>query len=66
MKRPVKSVKTQEYTQFLGELKQRIDLARLNAARAVNQNLILLYWDIGRGIVERAGGDPIRTVLRAR
>ena len=36
MKRPVKSAKTQEYTQFLGELKQRIALARLNAARAVN------------------------------
>lgn len=53
MKRPVKSAKTQEYTQFLGELKQRIALARLNAARAVNQNLILLYWDIGRGIVEK-------------
>ncbi len=53
MNRPVKSAKTQEYTQFLGELKQRIALARLNAARAVNQELILLYWDIGRGIVEK-------------
>jgi DUF1016 N-terminal domain len=53
MKRPVKSAKTQEYALFLGELKQRIALARLSAARAVNQNLILLYWDIGRGIVEK-------------
>jgi predicted nuclease of restriction endonuclease-like (RecB) superfamily len=34
-------------------LKQRIASARLHAARAVNQDLILLYWDIGRGIVER-------------
>ena len=53
MKRPVKSAKTREYTQFLGTLKQRIALARLSAARAANRDLILLYWDIGRGIVEK-------------
>lgn len=44
---------TREYAQFVTELKQRITSARLHAARAVNQDLILLYWDIGRGIVER-------------
>lgn len=44
---------TREYAQFVTELKQRIVSARLHAARAVNQDLILLYWDIGRGIVER-------------
>ncbi|MGH7846550.1 MAG: hypothetical protein ACREQW_15465 [Candidatus Binatia bacterium] len=27
--------------------------ARLAAARAVNRDIILLYWDIGKGIVER-------------
>lgn len=42
-----------EYVEFVTELKQRIASARLHAARAVNQDLILLYWDIGRGIVER-------------
>lgn len=42
-----------EYVEFVTELKQRIVSARLHAARAVNQDLILLYWDIGRGIVER-------------
>ena len=41
------------YAEFLGELKQRIMSARLSAARAVNSELILLYWDIGRGIVEK-------------
>ncbi len=44
---------TREYAQFVTELKQRIASARLHAARAVNQDLVLLYWDIGRGILER-------------
>jgi len=43
----------QEYIEFVTQLKQRIVAARLHAARAVNQDLILLYWDIGRGILER-------------
>jgi predicted nuclease of restriction endonuclease-like (RecB) superfamily len=42
-----------EYAAFLTELKGRIASARLSAARAVNRDLILLYWDIGRGIVEK-------------
>ncbi len=41
------------YAEFLGELKSRIVSARLQAARAVNRELILMYWDIGCGIVER-------------
>ena len=41
------------YPEFLGELKQRIATARLNAARTVNRELILLYWDIGQEILER-------------
>jgi predicted nuclease of restriction endonuclease-like (RecB) superfamily len=44
---------SREYAEFVTELKQRIAAARLHAARAVNRDLILLYWDIGRGIVER-------------
>ena len=44
---------SREYVEFVTELKQRIVSARLSAARAVNQDLILLYWDIGRRIVER-------------
>ena len=34
-------------------MKSRIRSAHLSAARAVNRDMILLYWDIGRGIVER-------------
>jgi predicted nuclease of restriction endonuclease-like (RecB) superfamily len=42
-----------EYVEFVTELKSRIKSARISAARAVNRDLILLYWDIGRGILER-------------
>jgi predicted nuclease of restriction endonuclease-like (RecB) superfamily len=41
------------YAEFLDEVKNRVRAARISAARAVNRDLILLYWDIGRGIVER-------------
>lgn len=46
-------VKSADYAAWLGGLKSRIQSARLSAARAVNRELILLYWDIGRGIVEK-------------
>lgn len=41
------------YARFVTELKARIESARLSAARSVNRELILLYWDIGRAIVEK-------------
>jgi predicted nuclease of restriction endonuclease-like (RecB) superfamily len=46
-------VSTAEYQQFVAELKARVLSARVSAARAVNRDLILLYWDIGRAILER-------------
>ena len=42
-----------DYTSFLAEVKGRIQSARLQAGRAVNRELVMLYWDIGRGIVEK-------------
>jgi len=44
---------TPDYSRFIAELKERIQSARVAAARAVNRELILLYWDIGRAIVEK-------------
>jgi len=41
------------YAALLKELKERIRTARLRAAVAVNQELILLYWSIGRDILAR-------------
>jgi predicted nuclease of restriction endonuclease-like (RecB) superfamily len=42
-----------DYASFLTEVKGRIQTARLQAGRAVNRELVMLYWDIGRGIVEK-------------
>jgi predicted nuclease of restriction endonuclease-like (RecB) superfamily len=41
------------YGDFLKSLKQRIKETQLKAAIAANRELILLYWDIGRQILER-------------
>ncbi len=42
-----------DYPAFLAALKERILRARISAARAVNHELIRLYWDMGRGIVDK-------------
>lgn len=44
---------TTDYKRFVTDLKSRIASARLAAARQVNRELVTLYWDIGRGIVEK-------------
>ena len=41
------------YDAFLSALKTRIRTAQVRAAIAVNQELVLLYWQIGREILER-------------
>jgi hypothetical protein len=48
-----KAIVPADYTEFLTGLKERIRSAQITAARAVNRELILLYWDIGRAIVEK-------------
>jgi predicted nuclease of restriction endonuclease-like (RecB) superfamily len=52
-----------DYANFVDDLKRRIDGARLSAARAVNRELVALYWDIGRAIREqqarRGWGDAV-------
>lgn len=47
------SIPSPDYTNWLHTLKARIQSARISAARAANRELILLYWDMGRGIVEK-------------
>ena len=41
------------YTDWLSELKSRIHTAQQRAALAVNRELVLLYWQIGRDILSR-------------
>ena len=41
------------YAEMLGEIKQRILQERLRVVMAANSAMVLLYWDIGRMILER-------------
>ena len=41
------------YSEFLTELKNRVRQAQVRAALSVNKELVLLYWEIGRDILER-------------
>ncbi|MCL2098367.1 MAG: PDDEXK nuclease domain-containing protein [Bacteroidales bacterium] len=42
-----------DYSKFLVEIKDRIRRSQYEAAKAVNQKIIQLYWDIGRSITEK-------------
>src|SRR5437762_3396764 len=42
-----------DYAAFLESLKSRVQQAQTKAMLSVNRELIQLYWDIGRLIVER-------------
>lgn len=41
------------YAELLAAIKQRVQTAQVRAAVAVNRELILLYWQIGRDILRR-------------
>ncbi|MCC6539788.1 MAG: DUF1016 family protein [Bryobacterales bacterium] len=43
----------QSYAVLLASIKERIKTAQVRAALAVNQELVLLYWNIGREILAR-------------
>ncbi len=45
-----------DYAALVGEIKGRIRAAQYEALRAVNKELIDLYWNIGKLIVERQQG----------
>jgi predicted nuclease of restriction endonuclease-like (RecB) superfamily len=42
-----------KYAQFFADLKSRIQTAQLRASVAVNRELVLLYWQVGRDILDR-------------
>ena len=42
-----------DYHAFLQNIKTRVQQAQLKAVVAVNQELILLYWQIGKEILAR-------------
>ena len=44
---------SKSYQELLARLKDQIRTAQVRAALAVNRELVLLYWGIGREILER-------------
>ncbi|MHB8091631.1 MAG: PDDEXK nuclease domain-containing protein [Syntrophales bacterium] len=63
------SVASPEYIKFIDDLKTLVISARVSAARAVNRDFILLYWDIGCGIVKKqqklGWGDAVVEMVAA-
>jgi predicted nuclease of restriction endonuclease-like (RecB) superfamily len=55
-----------QYGKLLQDIKARILAAQYQALRAVNRELIGLYWDIGRMIVERQKGKTWGKAVVAR
>lgn len=47
----------EDYGPLLHELKERIGRERLRTVLAANASMILLYWDVGRAILERQGHE---------
>ena len=52
-RKPKAELSPKGYEAFLGELKERIKIAQLRASLAVNREMLLLYWRIGRDILAR-------------
>ena len=63
------SILNGEYDVFLKDLKGRIETAQIRAAVAVNRELVMLYWQIGRAIsakqAQRAWGEKVLDRLAA-
>ncbi len=45
------------YSSLLAEIKERVRSAQYEALRAVNKELVALYWDLGRVICERQADE---------
>ena len=52
-----RSVVPKDYAALLAEVKERVRAAQYEALRAVNKELVGLYWDIGRMIEDRQKGE---------
>jgi len=47
------TIKHSEYRNWLHDLKQQIKTGQVKAALSVNSQMIMLYWDLGRQIVDK-------------
>ncbi len=48
-----RSISGKMYTEFVEAIKERIISARISVSRSLSRELIGLYWDIGKMIVEK-------------
>jgi predicted nuclease of restriction endonuclease-like (RecB) superfamily len=51
------SVSLSDYSRFIKSLKEKVRSAQLRASLSVNRELIRLYWEIGKDMVERQMND---------
>jgi predicted nuclease of restriction endonuclease-like (RecB) superfamily len=49
----MKDIEKDEYNFFLSEIKNKVYQAQYEAMKQVNTALVLLYWEIGRSIIEK-------------
>jgi len=49
----MKEIKSNDYRSFFKDIKEKIQQSRYRAMKEVNRELIVLYWDIGKSIVEK-------------
>jgi predicted nuclease of restriction endonuclease-like (RecB) superfamily len=49
----MQEIESSEYNQFITEIREKIYKAQYEALKQVNKELIFLYWEIGKSIVER-------------
>lgn len=63
---PTNALLSTGYAELLDDLKGRVRTAQVRAAVAVNAELIRLYWDMGRAIVERQQRDGWGTAVVVR
>ena len=61
--KPKKLMGLPTYIRFLDQLKKKVQQAQLKAALAVNSKLIVLYWEIGKAIVEKQEQEGWETLV---
>jgi predicted nuclease of restriction endonuclease-like (RecB) superfamily len=56
----------EDYAGLLAEVKERVRAAQYDALKAVNKELVALYWDIGRIVTERQAAGAHGTAVVKR
>jgi len=67
-KKPMEEItpSPQTYAALLASIKERIQTAQVRAALAVNRELVLLYWAIGKEILARQKQEGFGTKVIER